>query len=209
MSLRIAFDWVEAEPATDRIAEVTMAALTITVNGRCVTTVFDRRSRSGRDHVVVPLAYFAEWIVSHWWRLFYETENETSGPDFDQAHDASFVGDGFMLPKLMIVPKPRTMRLRWTRYQPPHSDIEFTEQGEAHVGRREVEDALKCVVEAAVGRLDRNGLVSDLLRHDWHAIQMMDDEERAFCRAAAALGEDPFAVSRPLAKRIIELSKVT
>lgn len=204
MSFRVEFDWVEALPSTDRVAEATMAALTITVNGRCVTSVLDRRSRSCRDHVVTPLAYVAEWIVSNWWRLFHEVEDETPRQDFAEAHDLSLVGDGFLLPRLTIVPTQQTMRLRWIPYRPSHSDIEFMGQGEARVDRPDLEEALSRIVEAAQDRLDCNGLALDLLQQDWAAIQTMDDDEREFCRAAALLGEDPFAVAQPLADRIID-----
>lgn len=185
-----------------------MAALTITANGHCVTSVLDRRSRSCRDHVITPLAYLAEWIVGNWWRLFYEAEDGARRRDFAEAHDVSFVGDGFLLPKLTIVPTPQAMRLRWAPYRPSHSDIEFVEQGEARIGRREVEDAFTCVIEAVQERLHRSGLELELLQEDWAAIQTMDEEEREFCRASASLGEDPFAVRPSMAKRIIDSANI-
>ena len=50
-----------------------------------------------------------------------------------EAHDLSFAGDGFLLPRLTIAPTPRSMRLRWERDRPAYSEIEFTEQGDASV----------------------------------------------------------------------------
>ena len=119
MSIRIAFDWVEASPSTDELAQSTMAALTIEVDGRPVTSVLDRRSLSCRNHVIVPLVHVAEWLVGNCWRLLYEVEDErTPRPGFAEAHDMSFVGEGFLLPRLTISPTPDRVRLRWMAIGP-------------------------------------------------------------------------------------------
>ena len=205
MSIRIAFDWVEASPSTDQLAQSTMAALTIEVDGRPVTSVLDRRSRSCRDHVIVPLVYVAEWLVGNWWRLLYEVEDErTPRLGFAEAHDMSYVGEGFLLPRLTISPTPDRVRLRWASYRPAHSEIEFTEQGEAIVDRPELQGAVQRVVEATLARLDGLGLAAEFLQRDWAAIQSTDSDERTFCRAAALLGVDPFAVPQPLADQIVD-----
>lgn len=205
MSIRMAFDWVEASPSTDLLAQSTMAALTIEVDGYVVTSVLDRRSRSCRNHVVTPLVYVSEWLVANWWRLFHEVENErTPRGDFAETHDLAFVGEGFLLPSLTIAPTPQKMRLRWKRYRPLHSEIEFTEQGEALVDRQDLGEAVQTIVEATRGRLAADGLTAGCLERDWKAIQAVDNGEREFCRAAALYGQDPFAVSQPLADQIID-----
>ena len=75
MSVRFRFDWVDAPPSPDRLSRHTMAALSIEADGAIVTAVLDRSSRSLRDHVIVPLAPVAEWLVGNWWHLFHEVEN--------------------------------------------------------------------------------------------------------------------------------------
>lgn len=201
----MAFDWVEAAASTDRLAQATMAAFTIKVNGKAVTSVLDRRSRSCRDHVVTPLAYVAEWLVGNWWRLFCEVEDErVPRGDFAEAHNLAFVGEGFLLPRLTITPTPERMRLRWTPYRPRHSDIEFVEQGEAHVDQQDLQDAAQGIVEATLDRLDGLGVTAEVLQRDWAAIQSADGDERAFCRAAALFGQDPFAVPQALADQIVD-----
>ena len=158
--------------------------------------------------MVVPLVHVAEWLVGNWWRIFYEVENErTPRAGFAEAHDLAFVGEGFLLPRLTIAPvAPASgrMRLRWARCQPPHSEIEFTEQGEAYVDCLEFKESVQRIVEATLDRLAGAGLVAEFLQGDWSAIQSADEDEREFCRAAALLGQDPFAVPRPLADQIIE-----
>ena len=201
----MAFDWVEALDSTDPLAQATMAALTIEVQGQVVTSVVDRRSRSCRNHVITPLAYVAEWLVGNWWRLFHEVEDaRTPRADFAEAHDLAFVGDGFLLPRLTIAPTPERMRLRWVPYRPRHGEVEFVELGEAYVDRQDMRDAVQGIVEATLDRLDGLGLTSEFLQRDWAAIQSADADERTFCSAAALLGQDPFAVPQALADQIVD-----
>ena len=199
------FDWVEASLSTDLLAQATMAALTITVDGRVVTSVLDHRSRSCRKHVVVPLVTVAEWLVGNWWRLFHEIEDERTPRDgFAEAHDLSFAGDGFLLPRLTIAPTPRKMRLRWEKDRPAYSEIEFMDQGDAYVDRQDLEIAVQGIVDATQDRLASAGLKAEFLQRDWAAIQAADHEETEFCRAAALAGQDPFGVPDLLATQIIE-----
>ena len=205
MSIRMTFDWVEAPSSADAFAQSTMAALTIEVDGSVVTSVLDRRSRSCRDHVVTPLGYVAEWLVGNWWRLFHEVEDaRTPRPGFAEAHDLAFVGEGHLLPSLTMAPTPQRMRLRWRRYRPSHSTMEFTEQGEALVDRDELEDALRGLVEVVQDRLAGDELMGEFLCSEWSAIHAMNEDEREFCRAAALLGQDPFAVPQQLAEQLID-----
>ena len=125
-------------------------------------------------------------------------------PGFAEAHDLAFVGEGYLLPSLTIVPTPQQMRLRWQRRQPSHSTIEFTEQGEALVDRYELEGVLRHLVEVVLDRLAGDGVTGEFLNNEWSAIQGMDEDEREFCRAAALLGQDPFAVPQPLAEQLID-----
>ncbi len=204
MTIRVHFDWVEAAPSADSLAQSTMAALTIEVDGAVVTSVLDRRSRSCRNHVVAPLGFVAQWLVGNWWRLFHEVgDSRTPRPDFAEAHDFACVGDGYLLPSLTIAPTPEKMSLRWLRYRPSHSAIEFTEQGEAQVDRDALESAFGDLVEAVLDRL-ANDPAAASMRDEWGAIQAADEEEREFCRAAALLGLDPFAMPQELADQIID-----
>ena len=204
MSVHMAFDWVDASPSTDLLAQSTMAALTIKVDGKVVTSVLDHRSQSVRNHVVVPLVTVAEWFVGNWWRIFHEVDDERPRDGFAAAHDLSFAGDGFLLPRLTIAPTPQRMRLRWERNRPAYSEMEFVAQGEAHVDKEDLESAIHSVVNATQDRLAGAGLKAEFLQQDWAAVQAADHDEVEFCRAAALVGADPFAVPQPRAAQIIE-----
>ena len=186
-----------------------MAQLWIRVNGEAVTSVHDHESNGMRDHIVVPLFSVAEWVVGNWCHLRHELAGMArQKPGFEQRHNLAFVGDGFLFPQLTIVPSSDAMeQLHWTPWQPRHARIEFVEEGRARVARQELQEQLGGVVEAVLKRLGsvdhgQDGVVSDL-QDAWDTIKALDPEEDEFCRGAALLGVDPFAVGQDVEKAII------
>ena len=207
MSVRFQFNWVDAPPAPDERARTTMAALSIRVGNATITDVLDRPRRINRGHVVVPLCCVAEWLTCNWWHIFHEVEDtREQKPDFEARHDLAFAGDGFVLPRLAMAPTPERMRLRWSPYKPPHAPIEFVaEEGETDVARADLEGQCRNLIEAALERLRSRGIDSGAFADEWTAINTLDPDERAFARAAALLGVDPFGVSDHVADAITGL----
>ena len=204
MSVRFRFDWVDVPSSPDDLARHTMAALSIEAAGATITSVLDRRSRAWRDHVVVPLFTVAEWLVGNWWHLFHEIEStgeQKSG--FELRHNLAFAGDGFILPSLIMVPAPDRVHLRWRRHRPEHARIEFVDEGEASVGREELESQFRDLIDAVLERLRGTGAALESLDSEWAAVNSLDSEEREFSRAAALLGVDPFDVSDALVGEIV------
>lgn len=203
MSICIDFEWVEAQRSSDVLSQLSMAALFIEIDNSIVTRVVARDQRSLRDRIVVPIFSIAEWLVYNWWHLFYEVGNNgEQRQDFASRHDLAFAGDGFVYPSLTLTPKSESVRLRWHRYEPPHADIEFVNEGWADVRREELESQTKHIIESVLDRL--RGYDSDVesLEEEWKAINNLDPEEQEFCRAAALLGEDPFDLDEALGDEI-------
>ena len=204
MSVRFRFDWIDAPPSPDRLSRHTMAALSIEADGATITSVLDRRSRSWRDHVVVPLVHVVEWLVGNWWHLFHEVENTgEQNPGFEYRHNLAFAGDGFVLPSLTMAPVSERIRLRWQRHEPAHARIEFVGEGEASVEPEELEAQFRDLVDAVLERLRGNDMTLETLDREWAAINALDSNEREFSRAAALLGVDPFDVPDSLADAIV------
>lgn len=206
-SCRFDWDWVEAAQAPDDPARETLATLVIEAGDQTVTSVLDRRHGIYRRHVVVPLLVVAEWLVSHWLHIWHEIEDTNEQrPDFESRHNLAFAGDGFVLPDLTMIPESGRMLLRWTRRQPRHARIEFVDEGEQAVDREELEPQLRRLVEAVIERLRTRpggGPAAEDLDSAWRAVNALDPDERAFSRAAALLGVDPFDVQDSLADAIV------
>jgi hypothetical protein len=207
MSIRFRFNWMDAGPSPDSMARHTMAALSIEAGDATITAVIDRRNRSYRDHVIVPLYHVAEWLVTNWWHIWYEVaDTREQRPDFECRHSLAFAGDGFVLPNLHMVPESGRMHLRWTRYKPRHARIEFVDESETIVERPQLEEQLRTIVEAVLERI--RGVSGDdsavrTLEDAWDAVNGLDPEEQEFSRAAALLGIDPYAVPDAVAGAII------
>ena len=206
MSVHFRFAWIDAGPSPDKLAQATMATLSIETGGDIVTAAVDRRSKIYSDEIVVPLFGVAEWLITNWWHIWYEMEDANQQrPAFEWRHNLAFAGDGFVLPSLTVVPASRRMRLRWTRYKPRHSRIEFVDEGRETVDRDELESEFRNLIEAVLERLHANAetvAAADALGDSWHAINELDTDEREFSRAAALLGIDPFDVQAHVADAI-------
>ena len=154
MSIRFRFDWIDAGPTSDSLARDTMATLSIEARDKVVTAVLDRRNKSYRHHVVVPLYHVAEWLIANWWHLWYEVaDTGEQRPEFESRHNLAFAGDGFVLPNLYVIPASGRMHLRWTRSQPKYARIEFVDESETLVERTQLEQEFRTIIDAVLERI--------------------------------------------------------
>lgn len=208
MSIRFRFNWVDAGPSSDSLARDTMATLSIEARDKVVTAVLDRRNRSYRDHVVVPLYHVAEWLIANWWHIWYEVaDTREQRREFEFRHNLAFAGDGFVLPNLYVVPASGRMHLRWTRSQPRYARIEFVDESETYVERAQLEQEFRMIIDAVFERIRGSGRhehAVESLADAWEAVNALDSDEQEFSRAAALLGIDPYEVSDDVASAVID-----
>ena len=207
MSVHFRFGWVDTGPSPDKLAQSTMAALSVEAGGATVTSVLDRANRIYSDEVVVPLFSIAEWLVTNWWHIWYEVgDANEQRPTFESRHNLAFAGDGFVLPSLNMIPASGRVHLQWKRYKPRHARIEFVDEGRQSVERDELESEFRNLIDGVIERLHgspETGAAADSLGRAWNAINDLDADEREFSRAAALLGIDPFDVRDSVADTIV------
>lgn len=85
------------------------------------------------------------------------------------------------------------MDLCWQRRKPITGPVEFVESGTAKMLLEEVRAELRQLVKAVLERLEDQGIRVSNLGEEWNAINGLDPEEQAFCRAFGQLGGDPFS----------------
>ena len=213
MSARFRFTWVDAGPSPDKLAQSTMAALSVEAGGAIVTAALDRRNGIYAKEVVVPLFSVAEWLVTNWWHIWHEvSDTSQQPPDFECRHNLAFAGDGFVLPHLSVVRASGRVRLAWTRYKPEHARIEFVDEGQHDVDRDQLELEFRNLIDAVLERLHGDPELSaaaDNLALAWRAINDLDEDELAFSRAAALLGIDPFDVPEHVADAVVAFCEHT
>lgn len=204
--LRFDFDWRNAPGSADAAVRHSMADLGIWIDGKSVTRVFDRQSRSIRDTVFVSLYPLAEWVAAHWWPLLEENKVSQRGglASFQERHCLAYAGDGFALPRLTVISEGEAILLQWTRSMPQHQAVEFVDSGEVWLQRDEVRDAMSDLVRAVLARLAACDVSDTWLSNEWEALSEGEPEESDFCRAAAWLGLDPFDLSEDVSKMITE-----
>ena len=185
-----------------------MATLSIEARDKVVTAVLDRRNRSYRDHVIVPLYHVAEWLIANWWHIWYEVaDTREQRTEFEFRHNLAFAGDGFVLPNLYVVPASGRMHLRWTRSQPRYARIEFVDESETYVERAQLEQEFRTIIDAVFERIrgvGRHEHAVESLADAWEAVNALNSDEQEFSRAAALLGIDPYEVSDDVASAVID-----
>lgn len=191
----VEFEWVQPGRARGPELRATWARLCLRIDGVPITRVFDRRSQTVREGVYVPLYPLAEWLAGNWWALWNEAPVSSSGRSgFAARHCLREAREGYALPPLEIKPAAPDVQLSWEREQLEWQHVEFLETGHAWAAIGPVRGRLEELVDAVVERLSASGIEGSLLQEDWCAIRGANRDEAAFCRAAGALGLDPYAL---------------
>jgi len=217
--LRIRTEWLAADGIASADLAATFCRLEIWVGDRCVTRVEDRSSGSVRDGIFCSAYPLAEWIATHWWSLRWHVRAAIHHGDptaawawgeprrIDQRHDARAAGDGFLWPELTIVPEGEQTLLAWSERRDASDPIRYVTSGVRYLETDDVSRTLASFIESVIARLDACRVTETVLADEWSAIQKSDAAETAYCRAAAALGLDPYDVEPRVSALLEELGR--
>ena len=194
--LSFEIDWVDAERISGPELSATWASLLIRAGDSIVTRVLDTRARTVRDFVYVPVYPLAEWLATNWWFLTHEFGNPTKegDPDFHRRHSLGANREGYAFPSLEVVSSGSRTHLAWKRDPSLWTRVEFLSQGNIWMDSDEFRERCTDLVDGVVRRLETLGINKTLLQEEWAAIQTADEDEAKFCKTAAGLGWDPYAV---------------
>lgn len=210
MPFRFETEWTAADGVRGRELAATWASLLIGVDDEIVTRVVDERARTVRDRVYAPLYVVAEWLVTNWWFLFHEAENpaKAGSPAFARRHALGASREGYAFPNLQVTPAGPRIRLAWTSEHLERANMEFLGEGTAWVDRGEFRDRCSEFVDLVVRRLVALDVEGTLLQEEWAAIRDAGEDESTFCRVAAGLGWDPYAVDDAERDAVLDLEHV-
>jgi hypothetical protein len=217
-SLRFTFEWERGEEVAAPELAATWARLEIWVGSNCVTRVEDANSESSRRGIYCSLYPLAEWIAYNWWFVKghvraaeYATwpsaaaaANGSAASRWMPHHNLRWSGDGYVWPNLSLLPEGVDTRLLWRPDIEPASNrpIRYLSAGDELVDSTVVELSLAQLVESVLTRLEERGIAETPLADEWHAIQAIDDDERAFALAAARVGADSYDLDAAVASVI-------
>lgn len=190
------FDWVDPEGVRGPELSATWASLQIRVGDSVITRILDNRAKTVRDFIYVPLYPLAEWLVTNWWFITHELQNpaKEGDPDFRRRHSLSTSREGYAFPNLDVIPSGAQTRIVWKKDRPAWSKVEFLEDGFMRMDGNEFRETCGDFIDQVIGRLDSLGVHDTFLEEEWDAIRSADEEEAGFCKAAAGLGWDPYAL---------------
>jgi len=208
--LRFDIEWEDPAAAMGPELRATWAHLRIFVDDECLTEVHDLAARSVRNGIYLSLYPLAEWLAMHWWHLFYELENprRTEPAEYLRRHNLRYGRDGFAFPNLVLCPLNGHVALSWANSTGPSELVRFLSQGKSLLPAVDVEAGLKGLIETVIQRLDQSDLPETILHQEWREICGADAAERAFCRAAAALGQDPYNLEDGVSEALLEVSRL-
>jgi len=201
-------EWVEMTSGSEPVLDSTFAYLDIIVNDRHILDILDKRGKSVRSRVLVPLYPLARWLVSNWWALFFEPESpyrNILNYGYFCRHSMRSVGDGFAFPAFAIHPEGALTRLEWNQTSTTFQNIDYVSEGGAHIERSLVIEGVVDLVESVLSRLEARDVGDEGLLDAWKAIRDIPEEEAEFCEAAARLGLDPYDLDGDSARYLIEV----
>jgi hypothetical protein len=206
---RFEFEWEDPQAAQGAELRATWARLRILVDGEPVTRLLDMETRSIRDSVYLPLYPLAEWIALHWWHLLYEVESPATPRrlTYLQRHSFLFGREGYAMPDLRIRPVGHFTEIQWERLSLHDCRLEFISTGKKLTQSDDLRQQFQRIIDVVIKRLDEAKITRTLLHDEWNSITRMHSEEAEFCRAAAALGLDPFALDAPKKQSILKTSQ--
>ncbi len=208
MAIRIETEWVHAEAISGPELSATWASLRIRVNDEVITRIVDRTD-TVRSRVYVPLYPLAESIVTNWWFLLHEVENPAKAMDvaFTRRHSLVSAPEGYAFPNLQLTPSGERVRLVWKGERRHWSRIEFLDEGEAWIDLDEFRECCRDLVDRVVRRLLALGIEETFLQEEWAGVQAADHDEAVFCKAAAGLGLDPYALDDEARASVMRLEE--
>ena len=160
------FDWVDSEGVKGAELSTTWASLKIAVGDSVVTRIEDKRAKTVRDFVYVPLYPLAEWLATNWWFLTHEFQNPDRQGDreFQRRHSLGANREGYAYPDLEVVSSGSRTTLAWKRCTPQWTRVAFLSQGRLSVDTLEFRQACYELIDSVIRRLAARGIEDTLLQ---------------------------------------------
>ena len=201
-------DWMDAEGVNGAELAATWASLRIHTESSAITLALDARAKTVRDRLYVSLYPMAEWLATNWWFLTSEVGSplKQDSAGYRRRHSLAANREGYAYPDLHVFPHGGLTRLVWHRGASPWAKTRFLEEGEALIDSAEFRETCADLVDSVVARLAGCGIEDTFLQQEWAAVRAADAEEADFCRLAAGLGWDPYALDDAKCEEVLLLA---
>ena len=209
--LQFELEWLDGSQIQGPELAATFARVQIRVGESILTRAFDHETNAVRDFVLVPLYPLAEWLASNWWTLMHESENPASRGHhgFHGRHCLGAEREGYAFPRLELVSwGARTRIVSATDPMPrPNIELVHVQQTTEWVSTDQLFETSADLIDQVLRRLASLGATGTALEEEWAAVRSADDDESSFCRAAARLGWDPYAIDDRRRDQVLMLAE--
>ncbi|MDE2906437.1 MAG: ImmA/IrrE family metallo-endopeptidase [Acidobacteriota bacterium] len=203
-------EWLAAEEIRGPELASTWASLLIRVDDSVVTRVVDERAQTVRDHIYVPLYPLAESLATNWWFMLHEVGNPAKNHDaaFKRRHALVSARDGYAFPNLQVASSETRTCLAWTPEALRWARLDYQGENQVWIDKDEFRECCAELVDRVIRRLVSCGIEGTLLQEEWASIEAADQDESHFCRTAAGLGWDPYALSDAQQAAVLRLESI-
>ena len=213
--LRIHFDWFHAGGGAPEIRQTT-GFLRLDVGGVNLTENLDAFSRTIRENVLLSACPLAAWIASSWWRLLHEPlppRGIRPSADWRMAHEATAANEGFLWPRLLMVPDGESI-IVWATPS-AHSGNQSVRYMNGlplpvAIDCREFEHEAASFVRSVIERLEAVGVRESALSGLWRDVMEERNDPHAceYRKREAELGFDPDECPEDVVEEALALSGV-
>ncbi|WP_370193960.1 MULTISPECIES: ImmA/IrrE family metallo-endopeptidase [Aurantimonas] len=191
--MQFSVDWLENAPNRALEERATAAELKISI-GNSNATLHMMDGVSG-GAIEMPVYSLVQGLTLDWWRLFGSREDEISLKHYRS---------GYAVPDVRMRFDGSTFEVRAEQTVYHNPPVQFWAGQHEVLSRAQAEAVLSEFIDTVLSRLTESSVVGTTAALRWIRIQasLADPEERAFCEAAAALGQDPYAVENDIAETI-------
>lgn len=196
--LTFQIEWEGADGVSHPALSRTWARLEVTIAGECVTTVFDKRTRSTRSGVYGPAFLLAEWIVRNFWFALFESQPaDAASHAWMRRHSLASSREGTALPDVRWFRDEDTCIAEWHPVIGDASPVNFVTSGRRALPLNVVRTALCRTVDDVLEQLrgcDHPDVTA--LRSDWEAVVSASGDDAKLCQLAARMGLDAFEAAQ-------------
>ncbi len=186
--VKILIEWLESGKNSAPELRATLCRLTIEIAGKRVSHFVDHRTEPANvsEEIIMPAYPLAEGFTTHWWYLMAGRSGALRLRKFRE---------GFAVPDVRFNPDGRSVEVIVEPLKYNNPPVVFSEWSRESVDVATFANDIQEFVANVHTRLVKAGIHDSLLTRRWTAIQtsLADHDELLFCKAAGALGIDPYA----------------
>lgn len=210
-TLRFDWEWL-AYPELPAEEAATFADLTIRLNDKALTRLYDVAARTERDGLFAAAYPLALFLAENWWRLRWEpapASLSSATPHWRLAHSIAAAGAGYVWPNITFHSDGERIFVHAGPHNSESSAVQFVSRAQGVLDAREFEAEIDHFLGGVVARLQAWGQPETELAQLWQTVQAerTDDQASERRRLEAMAGLDPDAAPEELLDELLQLEQ--